>query len=268
MQFRQKALSRLQSPEELDLPVRFARPPGRLVLAVTLVAMAAAAVWGVTGTVTNKIESPGVLTHAGGSYVLQSPLAGQVTGVFAEEGDRVEAGAPLLRVRTQTGPRAVRAVEAGEVTTLLTKSGSVLTPGADVATVERAEDPDEPLVAMVYVQGSGGSSVKPGAEVDLTVPSVPQQQYGVLRGRVEAVGRAPQTAQQISGFLGNADLARQFAAKGNPLPVLVKLEPSSTTKSGYEWSSEEGPPHTLDSTTPVSAAVHLDSQHPVDWLLP
>uniref|UniRef100_UPI00035F0F6C DUF2118 domain-containing protein n=1 Tax=Streptomyces xiaopingdaonensis TaxID=1565415 RepID=UPI00035F0F6C len=147
MQFRQKALSRLQSPEELDLPVRFARPPGRLVLAVTLVAMAAAAVWGVTGTVTNKVESPGVLTHAGGSYVLQSPLAGQVTGVFAEEGDRVEAGAPLLRVRTQAGPRAVRAVEAGQVTTLLTESGSVLTPGADVATVERAEDPDEPLVA-------------------------------------------------------------------------------------------------------------------------
>ncbi|ARX88421.1 hypothetical protein SMD44_07908 [Streptomyces alboflavus] len=43
MQFRQQALSKLQSPEELDVPVRYARPQGLLVLAVTLVVMAAAA---------------------------------------------------------------------------------------------------------------------------------------------------------------------------------------------------------------------------------
>lgn len=40
MQFRQQALAKLQSPEELDLPVRFARPQGWLVLSVTLIAMA------------------------------------------------------------------------------------------------------------------------------------------------------------------------------------------------------------------------------------
>ena len=44
MQFRQQALSKLQSPEEIDLPVRFARPQGWLVLTVTVLVVVAASV--------------------------------------------------------------------------------------------------------------------------------------------------------------------------------------------------------------------------------
>ncbi len=91
MQFRQQALAKLQSPEELDLPVRFARPQGWLVLAVTVVAMAAASVWAVTGSVTSTVTAPAVLTHGQGSYVLQSPVAGQVTAVL-DHGTVVERG--------------------------------------------------------------------------------------------------------------------------------------------------------------------------------
>ncbi|MFD7257922.1 HlyD family efflux transporter periplasmic adaptor subunit [Streptomyces sp. NPDC059874] len=268
MQFRQKALSKLQSPEELDLPVRFARPQGRLVLAVTVLVMAAASFWALTGTVSSRLTAPGILTHAEGSYVLQSPVAGQVTGVLAEEGRLLPAGAPLLTVRTDQGDRTVRAVAGGRLTTLVAKVGSVVTTGADVATVERVESLDDPLVAMLYVPGGAGSTIPVGAPVDLSVQSVPQHRFGVLRGRVTAVGRAPQTQAQISGFLGDSGLAGQFSRHGNPVAVLVELERSSATKSGYQWSSADGPPYAVDSMTPVTGAVHLAAQRPVDWLLP
>ncbi|MFE2165619.1 HlyD family efflux transporter periplasmic adaptor subunit [Streptomyces sp. NPDC059447] len=268
MQFRQKALSKLQSPEELDLPVRFARPQGRLVLAVTFTVMAAASVWALTGTVSSQLTAPGVLTHAEGSYVLQSPIAGQVTGVLAEEGRLLPAGAPLLTVRTDQGDRPVRAVTGGRLTTLVAKVGSVVTTGADVATVERVEAPDDPLVAVLYVPGGTGSTIPVGAPVDLSVPSVPQHRFGVLRGRVTAVGRAPQTQAQISGFLADPALAGQFSRHGNPVAVLVELERSSATKSGYQWSSADGPPYAVGSPTPVSGIVHLSAQRPVDWMLP
>ncbi|MEV4442807.1 HlyD family efflux transporter periplasmic adaptor subunit [Streptomyces sp. NPDC049577] len=268
MQFRQKALSKLQSPEELDLPVRFARPQGRLVLAITVVVMAVATFWAFTGSVSSTLTAPGILTHAEGSYLLQSPIAGQVTRVFADEGQVLTAGAPLLQVATDRGEKTVRAVAGGRVTTLVAKMGSVVTTGADVATVERVRDPDEPLVAMLYVPGGSGGTIPVGATVDLSVESVPQQRFGVLRGRVEAVGRAPQTEAQIGGFLGDARLAAQFARQGNPVAVLVRLERSAATKSGYRWSSADGPPYAVDSTTPVTGAVHLAAQHPVDWLLP
>ncbi|MET9322978.1 HlyD family efflux transporter periplasmic adaptor subunit [Streptomyces sp. NPDC003038] len=268
MQFRQKALSKLQSPEELDLPVRFARPQGRLVLAVTVVVMAAASFWALTGTVSSKLSAPGVLTHAEGSYVLQSPVAGQVTGVLAEEGQLLSPGAPLLNVRTDQGDRPVRAVAGGRLTTLVAKVGSVVTTGADVATVERVQNPDDPLVAVLYVPGGSGGAIAVGAPVDLSVQSVPRHRFGVLRGRVKAVGRVPQTEAQISGFLGDNGLAEQFSRQGKPVAVLVQLERSSTTESGYKWSSADGPPYAVDSTTPVTGAVHLAARRPADWLLP
>ncbi|MEU4728971.1 HlyD family efflux transporter periplasmic adaptor subunit [Streptomyces sp. NPDC023588] len=268
MEFRKKALSKLQSPEELDVPVRFARPQGRLALAVTVAVMAAASFWGVTGTVSSKLSAPGILTHAEGSYLLQSPVAGQVTDVLVEEGRAVSAGAPLLTVRTEQGDRPVRAVTGGRVTMLFARTGAVITTGANVATVERTANPDDPLVAVLYVPGAGASAIRVGARVDLGVESAPRNRFGVLRGRVQAVGRAPQTQAQIASFLGDDALAARFSRPGNPVAVLVTLERSATTRSGYAWSSADGPPYAVDSRTPVTGSVHLSAQRPVDWLLP
>jgi multidrug efflux pump subunit AcrA (membrane-fusion protein) len=268
VQFRQQALSKLQSPEEIDLPVRFARPQGWLVLAVTVVVMIAASAWAVTGTLTSTLGAPGILTHAQGSYVLQSPVAGQVTDVLAEEGARVSANAPLVKLRTAEGSTVVRTIAAGRLTALVATIGSVVTTGADVAAVERIDKPDDPLMAVLYVPADSGSTVPVGASVDLTVQSVPTQQYGVLRGRVKAVGRTAQTRQRITGFLGSSQLGEQFSKKGQPVAVLVRLDPSSRTESGYTWSSADGPPYAVDSMTLTTGAIRLSEQHPIDWLLP
>jgi biotin carboxyl carrier protein len=268
VQFRQQALSKLQSPEEIDLPVRYARPRGGLVLAVTVVAMFAAGLWAVTGTVSSTVGAPGILTHAQGSYVLQTPVAGQVIDVLAEEGQRVAANAPLLTVRTARGNSVVRTIAAGRVTTVFASIGSVVTTGADVAAVERFDNADDPLTAVLYMPADSGASVPVGASVDLTLPSVPTQRYGVMRGRVEAVGRTAQTRRRISDFLGNTQLGEQFSKDGQPVAVVVRLERSSSTRSGYAWSSSGGPPYAIDSMTLATGSVHLAEQHPIDWLLP
>ncbi|MCX2180627.1 HlyD family efflux transporter periplasmic adaptor subunit [Streptomyces sp. SKN60] len=256
MQFRQKALSKLQSPEELDLPVRFARPQGRLVLAVTVFVTAAAAFWAFTGTVTSKVPATGVLSRAEGRYLLQSPVAGQVTEVLAAEGRTVAAGDPLIVVRTADGDRQVRAVAAGRLAVLYARTGAVVTAGADVAAVERGTDPDEPLVAVVYVPAGAVAGIRPGATVDVTVRTAGQGRDGALRGRVTAVGRAPQSRAQIGGFLGDDGLAAEFTRQGNPVAVLVRLP------------APPAGPEAADSGTPVTAAVHLSAQRPIDWLLP
>ncbi len=268
MQFRQKALSKLQSPEELDLPVRFARPQGRLVLIVTVVVMAAASFWAVTGTVSSTLRASAILTHAQGSYVLQTPVAGQVTAVLAEAGDRLAANSPLLKVRTEQGDKVVRTIAAGRLTTLTATIGAVVTTGATVATVERTDHASDPLMAMVYVPADSAATVPVGASVDLTVQSVPTQQYGVLRGHVKAVGRAAQTQQQIAAFLGDSQFGEQFSQQGRPVAVLVRLDRSSVTKSGYKWSTADGPPYALDSMTQATGAIRLADQRPIDWLLP
>ncbi|SBT94644.1 HlyD family secretion protein [Streptomyces sp. DI166] len=268
MQFRQQALAKLQSPEELDLPVRFARPQGWLTLAVTVVVMAAAAVWAVTGSVTSTVGAPAVLTHGQGSYILQSPVAGQVTAVLAKQGERLPANSPVLKVRTAEGETVVRTVAAGRVTALAATIGQIISTGANVAAVEKVADPEDPLYATVYVPAQNAASIPEGAAVDLTVQSVPAQEYGVLRGQVKSVDRGAQSAQSITSFLGDSQLGEQFTEDGRPVAVLVTLDKSAATKSGYAWSSADGPPFSLTSMTLAEASVRLADERPVDWLLP
>jgi multidrug efflux pump subunit AcrA (membrane-fusion protein) len=268
VQFRRQALAKLQSPEELDLPVRFARPQGWLVLGVTVAAMAAASVWAVTGSVASTVSAPAILTHAEGSYLLQSPVAGQVTAVLAKEGERLPANAPVLKVRTSRGDSVVRTVAAGRVTALAATIGQIVQTGANVAAVEKVAHASDPLYATVYVPAENAASIPANASVDLTLQSVPAQEYGVLRGHVTSVDRTAQSAQQISAFLGDSQLGEQFTRKGRPVAVLVRLDASSGTKSGYTWSSADGPPFPLTSMTLATGSIRLADQRPVDWLLP
>ncbi|MFD5626720.1 HlyD family efflux transporter periplasmic adaptor subunit [Streptomyces sp. NPDC127072] len=269
MQFRQQALAKLQSPEELDLPVRFARPQGWLALSVTVLVMAAASVWAVTGTVASTVDAPAILTHGQGSYVLQSPVAGQVTAVLAKEGQRLAADAPVLQVRTAEGDTAVvRTVAAGRVTALAATIGTIISTGANVAAVEKVAHAGDPLYATVYVPAENAATIPENASVDLTVQSVPTQRYGVLRGHVKSVDRAAQSRQQITAFLGDSQLGEQFTKNGRPVAVLVRLDTRSGTKSGLKWSSADGPPFEPTSMTPASGSIRLADQRPVDWLLP
>jgi len=268
VQFRQQALAKLQSPEELDLPVRFARPQGWLVMAVTVVVIAAASVWAVTGSVASTVSAPAILTHGQGSYILQSPVAGQVTQVIAEEGVRLPANSPVLKVRTADGDTVVRTVAAGRITALAATIGQIISTGANVAAVEKVAHADDPMYATVYVPAENAASIPEDAAVDLTVSSVPTQEYGVLRGHVKSVDRSAQSAQQIAAFLGDSQLGEQFTKDGRPVAVLVKLDKSKGTKSGYRWSSADGPPFALTSMTVASGSIRLADQRPVDWLLP
>jgi multidrug efflux pump subunit AcrA (membrane-fusion protein) len=268
VQFRQQALAKLQSPEELDLPVRLARPQGWLVLCVTVVVMAAASVWAVTGSVPSTVDAPAVLTHAQGSYVLQSPVAGQVTAVPAKEGERLSAGAPVVEVRTPKGDAVVRTVAAGRISALAADIGRIVRAGTDIAAVEKVAHADDPLYATVYVPARSAALVPEEAAVDLTVQSAPAQRYGVLRGRVVRVDRTAQTRTRIAAFLGDSSLAQRFTADGPPVAVLVRLLGSSATRSGYRWSSADGPPFPLTSMTTATASVRLAGRRPLDWLLP
>ncbi|MGW7378255.1 HlyD family efflux transporter periplasmic adaptor subunit [Streptomyces sp. NPDC054794] len=268
MQFRQQALAKLQSPEELDLPVRLARPQGWLALSVSVVVMAAASVWAVTGSVASTVGAPAILTHGQGSYILQSPVAGQVTAVLARQGERLPADAPVLKVRTSQGDSVVRTVAAGRVTALAATIGQIIRTGADIAAVEKVAHASDPLYATVYVPAENAAAVPAHARVDLTVSSVSTQEYGVLRGHVISVDRTAQSAQSIAAFLGDTQLGEQFTRKGRPVAVRVRLDKSSHTKSGYRWSSADGPPYRLDSMTLATGSIRLADQHPVDWLLP
>jgi hypothetical protein len=267
MQFRQKALAKLQRLEKLDDPLKFARPQGWLVLAVLAAVVVGGGLWAATGTLPRKLAAPGILTHQEGSFTLQSPVAGQITSVFVTQGGSFPNGTPLLSVQTGDQTRIVRTISAGRATAVLAKVGQIVSAGTPLAVIERIEDAGDQLVAVLYAPGASPPMIPVGADVDLTVQSVSSQQYGVLRGKVVTVGQFPEGREQVGEFLGDDQLGERFTAAGQPLKIVVDLRADPATPSGFAWSSHVGPPFRIDSRTLVTGAIHLASARPISWVV-
>lgn len=267
MKFRSKALAKLNQGDELDAPAALARPRAWLGLVVVGVLVVAGGVWAVTAELPHRVAGVGILTHPQGSFALRSPVSGQITGVFVSPGSTFPAGAPLFSVEVAKRPQVVKAITGGRAIAVLGKLGQVVTTGTDLAEVERIDGHDDQLVAVLYLQATDSAQVRRGSAVDLAVRSAPAQQYGVLRGVVTSISQFGESKQQITDFVGDPQLGEQFSLQGQPQKVVVRLL-RAATPSGYQWSTQSGPPYRIDSRTLVDAAVYLAPLKPIDWVMP
>jgi HlyD family secretion protein len=96
--YRKVALARLQSPEQLDLVMEVTAPKGWIALASIGVLLAVLVVWGVFGSIPEKVDASGILLVRGGIFHLDAPAGGQVAEVTVKEGDTVTRGQVVARI--------------------------------------------------------------------------------------------------------------------------------------------------------------------------
>jgi len=150
---------------------------------------------------------------------VRSPYAGRVMEVKYGQGEYVEVGNPMVS---------------------LIRSGDDGIGG------------DNRVVAEVFVQPDSGKEVKVGMRVDVAPASVRSDEYGFIKGRVIAVSEAPATSAGMMRVLKNDQLVKQLSQQGAPFEVKVELEPANT-RSGFAWTSSQGPKTAINSGTPCDA---------------
>jgi len=97
--FREAALERLHSPEQLDQRIGLIPPAMRLLAASATVIILAALAWAVFGTVPTRATGRGVLlADRAGNFAVSAQSPGLVLEIFVKPGDRVEAGAEIARI--------------------------------------------------------------------------------------------------------------------------------------------------------------------------
>jgi HlyD family secretion protein len=129
---------------------------------------------------------------------------------------------------------------------------------------------DGGLEAVMYVPLADGNKLAPGMEVEVQVaPSmVGQEAYGFMLGRVVSVGTFPLTYEGLVRTVGSDDLVQALNVGTAPIEVHIELVPDDSTVSGFQWSSPEGPPTTVESGTLGTATVMTGEQHPIRFVLP
>jgi HlyD family secretion protein len=97
--FRDAALERLNSPEQLDQRIGVIPPAMRLLAASTSVIILAALAWAVFGSVPTRVAGRGVLlSDQEGNFAIAPIASGLVLEMFVKPGDHVMAGAEIASI--------------------------------------------------------------------------------------------------------------------------------------------------------------------------
>ncbi len=268
MNFRFKALQRMREPDELDSPTLLAAPRGWIAVFVLMIIMGAAIAWSFLGRLPITVTAAGLLTRPGGIASVQSPYGGMVRELTVHASQRVTVGAPIAQIQDADGKlHEVTSPFTGQVVGLAVTVGQVTQAGATLVTAERTDSPGDRVVAMVFVPSGDSVSLAPGDPVDLSVSTAPSAAFGLLRGRVSSISTYPLTFGALSGLVGGDLAARSYASILAPRIVLVDLLRDPATRSGYAWSTTNGPPVPLSTQVSVSATIDLGSQTPFSLVL-
>lgn len=264
--FRQAALERLSSPEQLDQLMQVTTPRAWLALLALLGLIITVVVWSFSDTIPTQVLGQGILLRGDQVTRVTAPASGLVRTVAVRPGDMIRVDQVIAQIDTlDQGRFVVRSPAAGQVVEVGLAPGGRVEAGAAMVLLE---DPAQPLQAVVYMPAATGANVRPGMEVQISPVNLKREEYGFIRGRVRSVSSYPVTPQAMLAALGNDQLVAEFSRGGTPLEVRIELVADPSTPSGYSWSSSDGPPFQLNSGTIAQASITLSEKQPIFFVLP
>lgn len=265
--FRESAAEKLGSPDELDRLMHVTTPKGWLALIALATLVAAASVWGVFGSIPLEVGGQqAVLLHAGARHAVVSQVPGLVVDVMVAEGEDIKEGQAMAKVRLSGGQVVdVQSLFDGTVDELAIGKGMVISLGQEVAIVEKG---NEPLQALALVPIDQAEQLKKGMLVHLSPSTANSDKYGFMKGTIASISAFPISREEAKELFLNESLVDTLYTKDNQLAVAVDLLPDVSTRSGYAWSSSDGPPFTISHGTLCTATFVLATERPINLVLP
>jgi len=161
----------------------------------------------------------------------------------------------------------IRSDYSGRVAEVIAAPGQVLGAGGRVLTLE-ADGAEVGLVSISYFAVRDGKKIQPGMGIQVTPDTVERERFGGIIGTVTSVSPIPITKEGATSTVGNSELVQSLMPDGAYIEVRARLEPDSSTASGYRWSSSRGPQMKITPGLTHSTRVTIEGRSPVSYLLP
>jgi multidrug efflux pump subunit AcrA (membrane-fusion protein) len=306
--FRKVSIDRLSSPEQLDRMITVTSTRSWLLLLAIGCILTTVIIWGITGSMETNVTARGMLIKSGGTIDIYASSTGQITDIRVVPGDYIDKGDIVARIsrvelveqisglldeikliksnnsenetvmaldeqvkelrKKLMASSVVISREQGRVVEVIARPGDPVEPGSVVIrTVKDGEDVKN-LIAVLYVPVEDGKELAPGMETKITPSTIQKEEYGYLLGRIVSVSEYPITVHTATQKLGSSELANNYVGNTACLEVMVDLVSNKRTESGYQWSTPFGPPRTIENGTICDASVVIDTQHPIEMVIP
>jgi HlyD family secretion protein len=158
----------------------------------------------------------------------------------------------------------IRSSFAGRVVAVLAGPGQQVRPGDRVLTLESE---DEPMRFVGYIPLIEGKKVAAGLEARISPSNVRPEEFGFILGKVTSVSEYAATPEELKRTLSNDQLASKFA-ESTPFQIFVQPVLQDDNKSGFKWTSSQGPPITIGSGTFCTVQVVVERRKPISYVIP
>lgn len=106
--YREVALARLSSPEQLDQLMQITTTRGWIALIAIGFMLVMAIVWGVWGTIPSKVKGSGILLRKGGIFEIAPVGSGQLAEFFIQVGEEIKEGEIIAKIAQPTLVEKIR----------------------------------------------------------------------------------------------------------------------------------------------------------------
>ena len=229
----------LQSPDKIADHLRVTFVPAYLLATAIGMLLAAFIVWGVLGTVSDKVYYSGVVFPVQGTTDVTLPNKGIVRTMLVQNGDSVHLG------------QAIAMVTVGDSYSFLTSTvdGLIISAKTDNELFEAFEpiisvvdnkttSPSQQTQLIAYADNDAQRQLRIGMEVQVWPANEKRDEIGYVRGRISQVVRYPARISKVRQKLKSETLAKQLTGDGKNLvyEVQIDLRRAPNDSTSYDWS--------------------------------
>lgn len=161
------------------------------------------------------------------------------------------------------------ASEEVKILEILVKPQEHVEVGQQLFWVQSIKKTKSPLVFYTGIPLEDGNKTKIGMTVYIELQNVNNQEYGKLIAKISDVYPYAISEKELLTIIKNPQIARYLTNEGKPISLATAEALSDpNTISGYKWTSKSGPPFKISAGTVGSAAITVDEQPPISYLIP
>ncbi|MBR2228871.1 MAG: hypothetical protein IJ886_01175 [Prevotella sp.] len=233
----------IQSPEQLADHLRVTYVPTYLLATAAGLLLAAFIVWGILGSVSDKVYFSGVVFPVEGTSDVTLPNKGIVRSMLVHNGDSVHEGQTIAMVSVGNSHSFLTSTVSGLVIHSKTDNEpfEAFDPIISVVNAGTGNQESQRAQLIAYADNDAQRDLRIGMEAQVWPADEKRDEIGYVRGRITQVVRYPANAAEVRQRLKSDILVRQLLGDGGGAvyEVIIDLQRDPADPARYDWSFGE-----------------------------
>ena len=229
----------LHSPLEIGDHLRVTYVPTYLLATAAAVLLVAFIVWGVLGTVSDKVYYSGVVFPTQGTTDIYLPHKGIVRSIMVRDGDIVKKGQAVAIVSVDDSHSFLTSTVNGMVVSskIDNEPFEAYDPIVSIMEESPTGEQSQRTLLVAYADNDAQRDLRIGMEAQVWPANEKRDEIGYVRGRVIQVVRYPANVDKVRQTLKSEVLAKRLTEQSDAVyEVLIDLQRDPADPNVYDWS--------------------------------